>query len=229
MKYVAKQIPFDKQESNFYYSDYGTDYIIFGNKKFTSYTNDIFDHMVNVFENGYLHEDIDNIPVNSSFSEYRKIIEDYFPIVYHDKTQYRETNYTDNEIDIIRYALKQYDYCGMFNQIDLIKQVLSVLSGKTYTYKEIHGTVQSEWNVIYYPEKTYTDDQIRTIETMYFNTGSEFEVYPENDKDDRTFIYVCNDFSDDEIKKELSETIDCKPEDIEIHHFTGYSYIANYD
>lgn len=225
MKYIAKQIPFDKQESNFDYSCY-EDCIIYGNNEFISYTNDIFDHMVKVFENGYLHEDIDNIPVNSSFSEYRKVIEDYFPIVYHDYKQYRTEDYTDNEIDIIRYAVDQYDYFGMYNQRDLISQVLSVLTEKQYNYKEIHGTTQGEWNVIYYPVNDYTDDQINIIEMEYYNTGYEFIIDTEDGFNISVYVHS---YDDDDIKIELSDCVGCKPEEIELHHFTGYATIPIYD
>ena len=230
MKYIAKQIPFDMQVSNFDYSRNEDNYIIYGNKEFLKCTNDLFDHALSVLDYGYLHEDIDNLPYTANFTEYRNIIESYFPIVYHDKTQYRETDYTDNEIDIIRHIVKQYDYSGKSNQRDLIAQFLTVLTGKQYEHREIHGTVQGEWNVIYYPVNDYADDQIRFIEIEYFNTGSEFEVYRENDIDNSEFVYIHDYYNDDEIKNELTKYyIDCSVNDIEIHHFTGYTQIPMYD
>ena len=62
----------------------------------------------------------------------------------------------------------------------------------------------------------------------YFNTGYEFIVYPEEDPEDCISVYV-HDYDDDSIKREIADSVCCGIEEIEIHHFTGYSRIANYD
>lgn len=100
---------------------------------------------------------------------------------------------------------------------------LSLLTGKTYDYKQIRGSSQSEWNNIFFPADEWTDKQIRNIEVEYFNEGAEYIITIEPvDEDTSPEDVVCFDtvsvyvhgWTDEQERQELAEVNGCKPEEI---------------
>ena len=117
-----------------------------------------------------------------------------------------------------------------FNQYseNLTANVLTIMTGKPYSCTMIHGCVQAEWNVLYYPTDAWGREAVRDFEAQYFNTGSEWlvheEAYEPEDPSEisGSTVYITNDWNDEEIKKSLSEVLGCDPAELVIYKFDGY-------
>ena len=118
-----------------------------------------------------------------------------------------------------------WDY---LRQVETLCTVLELLTGKKYKQKEIHGSAQREWRLIVYPSEQYTDDDIRTLETAYFNTGTEW-IVPETDPSvDGEYSLYCFESGTDNIKKEIADSLGVDPAAVVLQVFTGYKRIPQY-
>lgn len=114
--------------------------------------------------------------------------------------------------------------------------MLSVYTGENYTTTTIYGNCQGDWQVAYYPTDKYSREDIRTLETAFFNMGTEWEIYEKPSDCDENDIpqtpddicgnrYYC--YSDNP-RKELAETLGCKPEQL-IMYFCSGTYETVYE
>lgn len=113
---------------------------------------------------------------------------------------------------------------------------LTLLTGKTYAYKTISGSTQSEWNYIFFAIDDWTYEQIKNIEIEYFNEGEEYIITIEpveedtNPEDiynfDNISVYV-HGWDDDMNWAELAEVNGCKPEEIIMYKYITRT-IADY-
>lgn len=111
--------------------------------------------------------------------------------------------------------------------------VLSIVTGEEWDYRNIHGCCQSEWNTVYYPVKYWTKESLDAFETMYFNTGSEWIVHegdtePTSPEEIDGCAYYCVSWNDEGIKKELAEAAGGNAEDVVLYKYDGYTSIPKY-
>lgn len=215
MKYYVKQIPVEQTISPLYYTKYEElpeGIIITGNKHFQEFTNIHWDAMMKYRAN--IENDITSDPV-----EQIELVKYYYINM-------------DNET-ALHFAQVVYNN-EWTNEQDYFCKLFSIYTGKEYTYQSITGSVQGEWNYIYYPAGT-DDKTIEYIETEYFNTGYEYMIHddqttPEGPEDITGYCVYVHEWSTEGIKQELSDCIGCKPEDILLytisceHTFTKYDY-----
>lgn len=121
------------------------------------------------------------------------------------------------DFDIVdEAALKAaYDSTDMRKIICLL---MKALSGREWGNREIHGSVQGEWQVIYYPADMWNKDGIEWFETAYWNMGSEWIV---EDEDDRISLYSC-EWNEEKMKRDLAEQYGVPVEECEFYKFDGY-------
>lgn len=130
-------------------------------------------------------------------------------------------DYTVDEVkadfDIVdEAALKAaYDSTDMRMIICLL---MKALSGREWENSEIHGSVQGEWQVVYYPSDSWGKESIEWFETAYWNTGSEWIV---EDNDDRISLYSC-EWNEEKMKRDLADQYGVSVEECEFYKFDGY-------
>lgn len=99
-----------------------------------------------------------------------------------------------------------------------LDDVLSVLYGKKFIRKCIHGSCQSEWVWIIYEENTLSDKDISRFEKLFFGEFDEYDVEYDDGIEDAS--YLCYVF--DDVRGELAAACGCDPDEIEIYQFSGY-------
>lgn len=99
-----------------------------------------------------------------------------------------------------------------------ILNILSIWTGDEWNVYTMRGTVQSEWQNVFYNTKTYTMEQIKLLEMDYFNLGTEWEI---KDGDDTWSIY-CYKHGDEELKEEIADAISRDVSEIKFFKFNGY-------
>ena len=102
-------------------------------------------------------------------------------------------------------------------------ELFSFLSGKQYSVVEIHGNTPDEWNYLYTPTMYSTNDHIKFMEALYFNTGTKWMMTEETDADGQPdweyfqYIWYTPYRGDEEEEKRLlAKFIDCSENDIVI-------------
>ena len=115
----------------------------------------------------------------------------------------------------------------------ILVDVLSIVTGEEWDYRNIHGCCQSEWNTVYYPVKYWTKESLDAFETMYFNTGSEWIVHegdtePTSPEEIDGCAYYCVSWNDEGIKKELAEAAGGNVEDVVLYKYSGSVSIPTY-
>lgn len=161
-------------------------------------------------------------PIDDTMSIYPEIIitgnKDY--------ESYNNDIFTEFDDDDSQYCYK----CPWYFKPEEIREILTNNTGKRYQYRTIRGYYQGDWNYLFYPDdndfiEQITDTIIKQIETEYFNTGSEWDITDTETGDSYT-IYI---HDGDPSEKMIAKYVDCIPQELEIHHFTGWKRIANYD
>ena len=100
---------------------------------------------------------------------------------------------------------------------------LSVVTGQTWRYKEICGSCQDEWNIVYYRPELWSEEALRTFEIEYFNEGTEWRVQDENGED--IYIYT-HEYGRE--KKEIAEALGVNTADIVLYWFDGWQKTEKY-
>lgn len=103
--------------------------------------------------------------------------------------------YSNKEKHDLITALTEY-YNGSIDIEECYCVLLSLIYSARFDYKHIYGSVQREYNTIYYNADIYSANDLYCFESDYFNTGSEYII-------SGCSIY-CYGYKDEMIKKELS-------------------------
>lgn len=120
-------------------------------------------------------------------------------------------------------------------------KALSLLCNREYTYEEIHGVCQSDWQRCYYPKDE--ENLLGDMEMQYFNTGEEWEVVDAEELKDcgeltpedgvdimRMESIYCSAYIDGfRARENLAEILDCRPEEIKMWRWKGYRKISEYE
>ena len=127
------------------------------------------------------------------------------------------------DFDIVdEAALKAaYDSTDMRMIICLL---MKALSGREWENREIYGSVQDEWQVVYYPADSWGKESIEWFETAYWNMGSEWIV---EDNDDRISLYSC-EWNEEKMKSDLAEQYGVTVDECEFYKFDGWKREPEY-
>ena len=100
-----------------------------------------------------------------------------------------------NKINVEDVINGYYDYES--DNRDLFSWALSLITGVEYDYEEFCGSVQREWNTIYYPVGTKKED-IEYYTCLYFGLGSEWEIFSDANCEykEGDLFYTGYDFED---------------------------------
>lgn len=137
--------------------------------------------------------------------------------------------YSDAEIEELAKLVPQYgDYDKDDDEIALA--VLKIVSGEEWDVTEIHGSVQREWNYMYYEKSAWNYISLEWAEAAYFNTGDEWSVrYADQEEDDCEYSQYTTAWSDEGIKEEIADSAGVLPEEVQLEKLSGWARSATYE
>lgn len=218
MKIYARQVNPENQESPLTY--YGIEEFypwvaIRGNNQLRGY---VPERMEKIIKNwSYLLDDGGNFldGYDIGVSSLTELIDEYIP-------KNNGEKYSTKQVATI----KKWIY-GYKNDNEAIAQVLTWVTGKKYDYEIITGVVQGDWQYCFYPSEE--EKNIRYVEADYFNTGTEWHVWlEEEDKDIESTSFYGYEWQDEEIKKEIARAFEGKAEDVTLYIYDGYTTTPKY-
>ena len=231
MKIYARQIMPEFQDSRIFDDDgNGVEYInVWGNKDYQSRTSSVFDRVKECLDAGELAEDIEAVMEKNPSAIYGNITEAINNQLWRDDGK----PYSTRQIGKLKQLVLRYSECRSSEEDQILVDVLSIVTGEEWDYRNIHGCCQSEWNTVYYPVKYWTKESLDAFETMYFNTGSEWIVHegdtePTSPEEIDGCAYYCVSWQDEGIKKELAEAAGGNVEDVVLYKYSGSVSIPTY-
>ena len=205
---IAKQIPYDIQESNWDARNYpGWEFV--GNRAYGNYMSKGYANWMK-----YGGDIIDECTADDP-DDLKKAVFYYLDCTIHDEDELREWK---------QIVSSEGEYNKCYDSEDIITRVLSLIRHKPYIHATIRGNCQSDWQDVYLPENE--EKLLCACESEYFNTGTEWDVYQseEDYKNDKTDfgIYVIDG---DEPKKAIAEACGVSPDEVELIEFGGYTQV----
>lgn len=227
MKIFARQVNPEYQDSMFFEGDGLLETVCFyGNKSYHARMNDDFERVLKVLDSADLEYELDKVGSETSwYSNATEAINDLLPK--------KEGKYSTHAIHDLKELVSNYDRYSS-NWEDILCNVLSIVTGKEWDYGTIHGSYQGDWNYAFYLKEAWTDEELRNLETMYFNTGSEWiihdeETEPETAEDISGFSVYCCGWNDDQIKQEIANAAGGSVDDVILYKYAGSRSIPVYE
>ena len=218
-KVYARQVPWEWQESPWDDEQLKIDKAaLYGNRSYGRYVFDEFEQVVKALE----EMDWDDVGDDRPYSTEQEMLLDYVPPVGRD-------SYTNEEIETWKFASQMYNQNYGRNEQWGICMGLTLMLGKEYDYKTLHGSCQSDWIYFIYPTDLYDDEAVRCLETEFFNTGEEWMIHDEETVPDcpeavngyTMYVY-------DDARKEIAAEADVAPEDVVLWKYDGMRSIPKY-
>lgn len=122
----------------------------------------------------------------------------------------------------LRKLSEKYAYAG--HNEEIIAAALSIVTGQKWEYKQICGSCQSDWNIIYYRPELWSAAALCAFKIEYFNEGTEWDIQDENGEE-ITFVYT---YEHNQEKEEIAEALGVNTADIVLYRFDGWKKIAKY-
>lgn len=233
MKVYAAQVPPEYQESplfwNYEESDlFPSDVAFFGNRDYKEHWPEKIERVRYALENGELADFLDDIE-RGDFDFYetrREAIEDLLT------PEAGRGEYTDAEIEQLTSIFAEYGYSHR-DEDALFLAALEIVTGEKYAAATLRGVCQGDWINIVYPVDNWSREDIKRLEIEYFNTGSEWTVDEDGESGGDPdaisgFTVYCHGWSAEEIAREIAGAAGCKPEEVVLFEFGGWTRTAKY-
>lgn len=114
-------------------------------------------------------------------------------------------------------------YAAVHNE-EIITAALSIVTGQKWEYKQICGSGQSDWNIIYYRPELWSAAALCAFAIEYFNEGTEWSIQDENGEE-ITSVYT---YEHNQEKEEIAEALDVNTADIVLYWFDGWTKTEKY-
>lgn len=221
MKIYAMQVSPEYQESPYFmFKDdvFYNEIIVTGNRDFIGRKTEEFETIESYVEDAY--DEICGLGKDSWFNNITEIIHHYFSPCHKKSYSTKEIKkWRENIIGAIEDRNSEEYYCEM----------LSLYTGKEYSYADIKGDCQGDWNGLYYPT-SYGNNFARNFQVEYFNTGTQViihdeETTPETAEDICGYSLYCYTY---DVRKEIAENCNVSEDDVIIYFFDGYRQVAKY-
>lgn len=226
MKYYARQIAPEYQESPFDAFGIDTDYInITGNRDYTERVSLLFENVRDALYNGTILDEWEAINNNSTiYYKWETALNDIIPPSGRGK-------YTRAERLRIPEIAREYYYGADENAC--ICTLLEIVTGQPWECSTLRGCCQSDWVYAFYPAHAWTRETLNAFETEYFNTGTEWEIHdgdeaPEDPGEICGYSVYCTSWNEAGQRQEIADAIGCDPSDVIMYESTGYTRTACY-
>lgn len=219
-----------KERKNCWEDDIWQDITLTGNKDFRGIETDVFSRVYKALANGDLQDAIDDAQgYQYTYETVTEAIMDVLP-------PEGKAKYSTMDIHNLKICAEEYTSCKTRDENRIICKVLSIVDGREYAWRTLRGCYQGDWIECFYPEADYDKTSLETLESLYFNTGTEWifddegQYNPETDEpgDICGCSVYCTSWNDDGIRREIADAAGCKPEEVTMYKHDGYTRIAKY-
>lgn len=242
MKIYAKQISPENQESPLFLGEefWPEGIILDGNRDYTSRTISAYDDIKRYFDDMAAAWENDGC-----YYSYEETAEGYRSVRHTCKREYNiaETlrEYGFQREDGKAWTTKQRHEWRLLMESGqeaddekLILAALRLITGKEWNTKTINGCCQGDWQRVFYEVEKWSPEALENFETEYFNTGSEWIVHdeeaePESPEDINGYSIYCHGWNEDQIRQEIADAEDKKPEEVILFAFKSYARIPIYE
>ena len=241
-KVYARQIAPEYQESyllrydartreNHWMDDCWQGVTLTGNRDFIGIETDVFKRVYACLEAGDLLDELESIAEKNGYAHYDTATQAINDMLYPEKDKY-----TTIDIHNLKTLISEYQSANSRDENSIICKVLSIVCGNEYDWKALRGSCQGDYIECFYPAAEYDQTSLKTLESLYFNTGSEWifddegQYNPETDEpgDICGCSVYCTSWNDDGIRREIDDAAGCKPEEVTMYQFDGYTQIERY-
>ena len=202
---IAKQVPYDIQGSYWDVSDYST-WEFVGNRYYEKCVSEDYENWMKY------GDDIIDECIADGFDNLKSAVFYYLGCTIKDEDERQEW-------ERVVSSVGEYNEC--YDSEDIITRVLSLIHHTPYIHTTIRGNCQSDWQGVYLPKNE--EKWLRNCESRYFNTGTEWVVFWNEDdyKKDKLYlnIYV---IKGDEPKKTIADACGVSPNEVKLIDLAGY-------
>lgn len=219
MKIYARQIPPEEQESPLDIFSIDTDYInLTGNRNYNKHVSLLFESVRDALHDGEISEVWNEDNRDGTLEE---AIKEILP-------PSGRMEYTHKEAWKMAEIATDYYYGADENKA--MCALLSIVTGKEWKYKTLHGCCQSDWVYAFYPADAWTPETLEAFEAEYFNTGTEWIIHeggdaPENPDEIEGYSMYCHTYNP---RSEIAAIHNTEPENVTLYEFSGYTRTACY-
>ena len=227
MKIYCRQIAPEFQENSLFYDDCFPDNIaVFGNRDYNEHLPKIVETCRKVLDQGELADILGDIKNQTWYKNATEAINDFLPKP--------EGAYSPRAIHDLKKLIDRTSICSCSEKEFIFCEILSIVTGKKWDYKCIHGCCQSEWNTLYYPIEEMTEKGLDRFETEYFNLGSAWIIHegdeePQSPEDIRGVTLYCHSNDTEQIKAEIAEAIGEDSESVVLYKISRFVYMPVYE
>lgn len=232
----AKQIAPEFQESPLFMGEemWPENIAICGNRYYREHRPDYFERVQNALDEGELAEAIEGFSgvVESAYfsSFYKNVTEAFLDLL----PPEGRSRYSTKEIHALKGLFHDYGRGRSSDDDQIFLEVLSIVTGKKWAYKDLRGNCQGDWNGLYYPVDEWSREGLDALETEYFNTGTEWIIHDEDNtpngpEDIQGYSIYCYGGTMEEIKEEIAEAGGVAPSEVILYRFKGWIRTEEYE
>ncbi len=212
MKYYAKQIPWDRQDSRIYMDGWDNSAVVlYGNRNYMAETTEEFDRWMENFDSlASCYDDPEEWTVT-----WKELANDWLHPT--NKEKYDEADFKRWE-DMLKT-------CEDLDDEKNICEALEIMTGKEYSHVQICGSCQGDWQTMYYPVDDWSKESLEAFAMLYFNTGSEWDVWDEESGEDESCGYYVTSYNP---REWLENELCGEGDELVMYEFTGYSQVGNW-
>lgn len=216
-KIYAVQVEPECQESDIWDDCFWENVAVFGNRDYKIQKPEFFQKILDAVDDwGFA----DSLCLNDSPENYSTVVHEISESL--PPCAGRTDSYSAEEIEKLRKLIPAWFFKETYDNEDLLCKILSIVTGKTWGYRCIRGSSQSDWNYFFYQADEWTDEAIQDFETRYFNEGTQWIVHDEDTipcgpEDITGFSVYCTSIDMDGIKQEIAQAASGNPEDVVLY------------
>lgn len=208
-KIYAQQVPPEYQESPLFMEDWPENVYVFGNRHYNQHAERLEEIRRGLEELADAWEEM-NDGGHSFYSCWREALNDLLP------PDDARSEYTRAERLELAKLAAQFEWCSSSAENDILCAVLELITGRAWEYGTLRGCCQGDWQEIIYPAE-YGREWLKTFETEYFNTGTEWIV----DTDGYAFSIYTTEWRDDDIRARIADAAGVSVDNVVLIDYDG--------
>lgn len=232
----AKQIAPEFQESPFFMGDEmrPENIAICGNRHYVEYKPDYFERVESALVEGELAEALEGFSGVVECAYFTSFYDNATAAIMAHIPPEGRSRYSTREVHALKGLFHDYGRGRSSEDDRIFLEVLSIVTGKKWAYKDVRGTCQGDWNGLYYPVDEWSREGLDALEMEYFNTGTEWIIHDEDNtpngpEDIQGYSIYCYGGTMEEIKEEIAEAGGVAPSEVILYRFKGWIRTEEYE